>query len=448
MNDHGDDGGLSELIAGLDQLRRSRTRKGTGGPGAPAWPPLGGGAPAPEFTATLLGTLVGEPTASPALRQWVDELAPAHEGGDRPAIAARSLLEAFPEPDELLTTIVDTLLAAGETETLAALLRHVADAAGLHAPHRKTLTALLDARLLPLCELVVATPHGSLPSALATALVVAPSYAQAIKAMSSGLDTAGPELLELTVVVNSCAVTAWERLAAGIPETVMFRAALAAELARYATNLAAADRHGEAVSAARRAVAVDREMAADDPGEYLPDLVEALAVLVGVLLRRNQAAEAREAVGDIAGSVKETLAGFEGFTSVEMCNALSRLATLAHDNNWGPEACRIGLLGLDCQLRLEDPGPEEREAFCQCTVVLADWLHAEGAAADAVSVLERAAAVAKQLTSVDPAYAVTETDVLHALAAVLTEAGRTTEAADVTRRAQHTPGTGDSEGRT
>ncbi|MEU6665693.1 hypothetical protein [Streptomyces sp. NPDC046727] len=446
MNQQGDDDGLPDLLAALDGLRRSDTGKGAGAPPAPVRSPLGGGATALDFTSTLLATLVAEPTGSPTVRSWVDELAPAGGDGDRVTVAARSLLEAFPEPDDLLTTLVDTLLAADESETLAALLRHTSGTAGLHLPHRTTLTALLDARLLPLCELAVTAPEGSLPAALTTALVVAPSYAQAMRAMSV-LDAAGEELLELTLVVNSCAVTALERLAAAIPETVEFRAGLAAERARYASNLAAAGRHSEAVSEARRALAVVEELASDAPEEYLPDLVEVLAVLVHALLLRDRSAEAREVIDRVAATAHDMLAEPAEFASIEVCNALSRLATLAHDNGCEPAACRIGLLGLDFLMRLEDPVPEQLDAFCRSAMVLADWLPAQGAVADAVSVLERAAVVAEELAGHDRAFAATESEVLRRLVAALAQAGRIAEAATVARRAQRLPGAPDADGR-
>ncbi|WP_392957669.1 hypothetical protein [Streptomyces sp. LN245] len=445
MDEQGDNDGLPGLIEALDKLRRSRAPQGALTPKGHAWAPLGGGAPASDFTTALLRTLVGDPTSSPALRQWVDTLAPDHSNGDRVAHAAHALTEAFPEPQDLLATITDTLLDAGESETLAALLRHTAGAAGLHATHRTTLTALLDVRLLPLCELSVATPHSSLPHALATALVVAPSYAQAAEAISSALDTAGTELLELVLVVNSYAITAWERLAAAVPDTVMFRAAHAAELTRYATNLRTADRYGEAEGAARQAVAMQQELASADPAEYLPDLVDGLNVLVKVLLLRSRGPQAREALDRSAVTVQETLAGREDLASVKVCNALSKLATLADANGCGRTACQIGLLGLDTQLRLHNPTPEQQNAFCESAVVLAEWLRAQSTPADAVTVLERVTGLAEQLSRHDSEFAVTEFIVLKALAAALTEAGRITEAADIARRARQMSGTAAAE---
>ncbi|MEU1536467.1 hypothetical protein [Streptomyces fagopyri] len=91
-------------------------------------------------------------------------------------------------------------------------------------------------------------------------------------------------------------------------------------------------------------------------------------------------------------------------------------------------------------MRLQNPTPEQQNAFCESAVVLAEWLRAQSTPADAVTVLERVTGLAEQLSRHDSEFAVTEFIVLKALAAALTEAGRITDAADIACRARQMSG--------
>ena len=433
MTEPPDDDGLADLIAALDELRGPNA-----GPHADTsmneMPRLGGGATDLDFTATLLTILVSAAVRSPTIARWIDELAPAGDQEARVELSARSLLADYHEPGSVVVAVADALLAAREPGALAALLRFTTDVAGYHPARREVLATLLHGRLVPLCELAVTSPAGPLPAALARALQVVPAYSPELQPL---LDGAGPELIDLTIALNAAAVSFWDQYSERDTEHAgELRAAVAEELGRYARNLIAAGRPREAVTTARRAVAIVEEPSATDPAEFFGDLATALGVLVHALKQAGQQPAVPDAVERAVAVAHSLLARIGDPVSVSVCNALSRMATLAQANGCVSAACRTGLSCLDLQMRLPDPVPEQRAAFCESSRVIAQWLLSEDATSDAVAALDRAAVVAAELSSSDDAYIAVEVSVLTDLSAALAAAGRTADAADAANAAE------------
>jgi tetratricopeptide (TPR) repeat protein len=127
--------------------------------------------------------------------------------------------------------------------------------------------------------------------------------------LAGSLSSLGKVLSELrrrpdALTVSREAVAVWDRLPAGAPEP--FQPELARSLEYLLVDLAHNNqlRQPEALSAARRLVAIRRRQAADDPTRQ-PDLVDALQLLVGVLKKSGRRREAWAVAREVGREVSQ-----------------------------------------------------------------------------------------------------------------------------------------------
>jgi Tetratricopeptide repeat len=267
--------------------------------------------------------------ARAAIATWLHQLYP---GSDppwvaplRPDLLAEQLLATCAQLTELVLAGYTSITLPEQAEQILTELTR----AGARPPVCGALERLLDDHLPDLLTAAIETPAGQLPDLLDHALQLAPQPGQAAP-LAGRMPEQSVQLAALAATLTSQQVTQDRADARGGEPDAASR--LAGSLNNLSNRLGALGRREEALAAIQEAVGVYRELAADRPDAFRPDLARSLDNLshwLGEVGRREEALAAiQEAV-----AIRRELAGdrpdaFRPDLAMSLSNLAIRLSAL------------------------------------------------------------------------------------------------------------------------
>ena len=263
---------------------------------------------APPSRAGLSGALEAIPSLAAAtavererISEWLHNIYPGGGwvGPLRPDLVTEQLLAETPDLSELVLSVAERTPSADES---AHLLGELTRAAPNRAIIHDALAALLRSRLAALLDLAIGNVTSPLPTVLDLAVRQAPQLRMAAELVDR-LPQSSTALAVLAADITGQAVAASrEELAAGQPAAPR----LAASLTNRSVRLAHLGQREDALAAGGEALALYRELATAQPGEFLPRLALSLNNQSGRLADLGRREDALAAAGE-AGAIYQEL---------------------------------------------------------------------------------------------------------------------------------------------